>query len=462
MFQFNRKVLTLIAIFLGIFLLAGYFSLNSLEQYSFFGEINSSDRILIFSPHPDDESLGTGGLIKRAVERNATVLVVEMTNGDIMSTDQFKSYLHKINKRNYTGNIGDFRQNESINAIRALGLDQDDIIFLGYPDGGLKPLFEDYWDNNTLFHMNTGSNQFNSSPYTVTYESNAPYCGANVEMNVEQIIEDFKPNMIFYPDDLDYHPDHYATNAFVRYAMIDTDYQGESYTYLVHHKDWPRGICFPGTRYLVPDDITTSDAQWLVNKLNNSELGAKDNAIYSYNSQMGDMRILLTSFIKKNEIYTHYPLIEIEKVNGIESIRHQMPSSSYTKKDNNTHNGILTVPYVTLTAGIAYDDNYLYLLSKSDKQNFQYDFHLKLYNGHTFNRIDVKVINNQAEYESVSNNSIKSDKNLTVYTDNGIVIVALPINLFNDTKSILMNTDLINPLNKSETYHTSWRIFKLR
>lgn len=139
-----------------------------------------------------------------------------------------------------------------------------------------------------------------------------------------------------------------------------------------------------------------------------------------------------------------------------------MPSSSYTKKDNNTHNGILAMPYVTLTAGIAYDDNYLYLLSKSDKQNFQYDFHLKLYNGHTFNRIDVKVINNQAEYESVSNNSIKSDKNPTVYTDNGIVIVALPINLFNVTKSILMNTDLINPLNNSETYHTSWRIFKLR
>lgn len=461
MIQLNRKVLALIVILLGIFLVAGYFYVNTLDQYSFFPEINSSDRILIFSPHPDDESLGTGGLIKRAVERNATVLVVEMTNGDIMNPDQFKSYLHKINKTDYSSNIGDFRQNESINAIRALGLDQDNIIFLGYPDGGLKPLFEDYWDNTTLFHMNTGSNQFNSSPYTRTYESNAPYYGANVEKNVKQIIEDYKPNMIFYPDDLDYHPDHYATNAFVRYAMIDTDFQGTSYTYLVHHKDWPRGICYPGTRYLVPDDITASDAQWLVNKLNNSEERAKDNAIYSYNSQMGDMRILLTSFIRKNEIYAQYPLIKIEKVNGIENIRHQMPCSSFTRKDNNTQNGILAVPYATITAGIAYDDNYLYLLSESDKQNFLYNFHLKLFNGQNFTSIDVKVKGNQTEYELLSNNSIKSDKNPTIYTDNDIVIVALPINIFNDTKSILMSTDLINPLNNSETYHSSWRIFQL-
>jgi hypothetical protein len=36
--------------------------------------------------------LGTGGIIKKALENNASVKVVMMTNGDGMGMDQFSNY----------------------------------------------------------------------------------------------------------------------------------------------------------------------------------------------------------------------------------------------------------------------------------------------------------------------------------------------------------------------------------
>ena len=40
------------------------------------------DRLIVVSPHPDDETLGVGGLIATAVERNVHVLVVAVSDGE--------------------------------------------------------------------------------------------------------------------------------------------------------------------------------------------------------------------------------------------------------------------------------------------------------------------------------------------------------------------------------------------
>src|SRR5258708_6499796 len=44
--------------------------------------ITSRDRVLVLAPHPDDESLGAGGLIQKAVAAHARVRVVIATNGE--------------------------------------------------------------------------------------------------------------------------------------------------------------------------------------------------------------------------------------------------------------------------------------------------------------------------------------------------------------------------------------------
>ncbi|MCE5214938.1 MAG: PIG-L family deacetylase [Methanobacterium sp.] len=430
---------------------------NSLDHYSYFPEIKSSDKILIFSPHPDDESLGTAGVIEKALEHNATVLVVEMTNGDLMSPDEFKSYLNSINESDYPGSVGDLRQNETLNAVKALGLNQNDVIFLGYPDGGLKQLLEENWADDNLFHMNTGSNRYNHSPYNLCYEKNAPYSGSNVEKNVKQIIMDYKPDIVFYPDDNDYHSDHYATNAFVRYALLDTNYSEASYTYLIHHNNWPRSIGIPYTNYIMPSEISSTEAHWLVNKLNKNQQNTKISAIFLYKTQMADMNLLLESFTRKNEFYSVYPPQIIRKVNGTDSFQNNMPTSNFKKTINNTQKTILPKSNYTITTGIAYDDQNLYLLLKSyDLNKFEYNFHLKLFNERNVTPIDLKVKNNKILYGSISNNSI----NPPIQTNNDIMIITLPYNLFNQTKSILLYIDFYDNLTGQKVDQTTWKIFQ--
>ncbi|MEI6121822.1 MAG: PIG-L family deacetylase, partial [Opitutae bacterium] len=50
---------------------------NALENL-----LQQDARILILAPHPDDECLGTGGLIQQALAKGAKIKVIFITNGD--------------------------------------------------------------------------------------------------------------------------------------------------------------------------------------------------------------------------------------------------------------------------------------------------------------------------------------------------------------------------------------------
>ena len=80
--------------------------------------------LLVVAPHPDDELLMAAGVIASAKARGEQVKIVVMTNGD------------------YSGpTVGLLRQNETVlGLIQYLGVTEDDVIFLGYPDGGLADI----------------------------------------------------------------------------------------------------------------------------------------------------------------------------------------------------------------------------------------------------------------------------------------------------------------------------------
>jgi LmbE family N-acetylglucosaminyl deacetylase len=82
---------------------------------------------VVFSPHPDDESLGCGGTIVRKKAAGASVKVAHMTDGSAAT--------HNVVSRDELRAI---RFNESINAGRALGLSERDMYFLGFDDGRLR------------------------------------------------------------------------------------------------------------------------------------------------------------------------------------------------------------------------------------------------------------------------------------------------------------------------------------
>ena len=45
-------------------------------------QLADTDRVLVLAPHPDDEVLGTGGVLSEAVRRGIPTRVVFLTNGD--------------------------------------------------------------------------------------------------------------------------------------------------------------------------------------------------------------------------------------------------------------------------------------------------------------------------------------------------------------------------------------------
>lgn len=421
--------------------------------------ITSSDRIIIFSPHPDDESLANSGIIRAALKANATVLVVMMTNGD--ATDlNLNDYLKKSNNTDFKGNVGELRHLETIEAMEQLGLNQSSIIFLGYPDMGLRYLYGSNWDYNNLYKSNSSGNSYDHSPYNFSYELNAPYCGANVVKNLEAIMKSYKPTIIFYPDDGDEHPDHWATSAFAQYTAIKTNYTGESFTYLVHKGSWPQPLSYqPNNALEAPKDVLDLDGTWYSLNLTQDDENKKENAINSHATQVSLMRNYLLSFVRGNEIFAQYPVINIEKVNNPNLT--QMPTSSYKdlKYDSKT---ALLLPSTDLAgAGIVYDNKkaYLFLKTSGDINNYLiYTYHLRIYNGTDFKRLDIVVANGTAKYELRANNSIQSNQNITVEVNKEILVVKVPISLFKDATKVMMSSN-IKDEDKNRLDEMAWREF---
>ena len=98
-----------------------------------------SERILIFAPHPDDETLGCGGAIQKALLQGKIVKVVFLTSGDSFGNDYEMTHTLKDSPKGVT--LGYLRQKEALEATAILGLAKENIIFLGYPDRGLERMW---------------------------------------------------------------------------------------------------------------------------------------------------------------------------------------------------------------------------------------------------------------------------------------------------------------------------------
>jgi LmbE family N-acetylglucosaminyl deacetylase len=88
-------------------------------------ELTAGGSFVILSPHPDDETLGAGGLIADACASGQAVDVVVVTDG-AGSHPRSKQYPRK--------RLVDLRYSEVHQAGAALGLQPDRVTFLGLPD----------------------------------------------------------------------------------------------------------------------------------------------------------------------------------------------------------------------------------------------------------------------------------------------------------------------------------------
>jgi len=97
-------------------------------------------RVLVLAPHPDDETLATGGLLQRALAAGAAVRVVFVTDGEENPWPQ-----RVLERRWHIDCAGRARwaarrRAEALAALACLGVLPSSARFLGFPDQGLTRL----------------------------------------------------------------------------------------------------------------------------------------------------------------------------------------------------------------------------------------------------------------------------------------------------------------------------------
>lgn len=99
-------------------------------------------RVIVFSPHPDDDVLGCGGILAKHVINGDTVKTVYMTDGrHCYFRTTFLDKLISIIRRDGVPSpeeLIEIRKGEAIAASRELGIPKENLVFLGYEDGSLS------------------------------------------------------------------------------------------------------------------------------------------------------------------------------------------------------------------------------------------------------------------------------------------------------------------------------------
>lgn len=163
-------------------------------------EQEQSERILVIAAHPDDEILCCSNAIKTALEQEASVTVIFLTDGDAKV----------LNNPKASKSYGITRRKESRTAGNLLGLGREDLIFLNFPDGLLSILGE----------------QPLRSPYTHqdrtsagSYFPNTPYTRGNLKTKLYTVIRQLQPTTVFLPSNQDKHADHKAAGIVTKEVL---------------------------------------------------------------------------------------------------------------------------------------------------------------------------------------------------------------------------------------------------
>jgi LmbE family N-acetylglucosaminyl deacetylase len=214
----------------------------------------AGQRILVFSPHPDDETIGAGGYIAQSILKGADVRVVLVTNGD-------KDHNEAI------------RYSEFKKATGILGVPESNLVFLDFPDGKLAS------QNQT---------------------------GLQTALRIQ--IDRYQPDIVIYPHPRDSNPDHAAVGRATAYVLASEPLTTTRYEYLVHYKlMYPRPYSskFEPHLYLLPPTrLINVDKEWLKIPLSQQIEDLKQKALLSYSTQFHSPELygLLHSSVRRNEL----------------------------------------------------------------------------------------------------------------------------------------------------------------
>jgi LmbE family N-acetylglucosaminyl deacetylase len=266
-------------------------------------EVGVGERLLVIAPHPDDETLGAGGLVQRVHARGGSVRIVLVTAGDgYVEAVVHETGLLRPRPAQYI-RYGERRLREVRAAVRQLAADGVRLQFLGFPDGGLEKLLHAHWWRSHPERSST--TRAADPPYDEALEPDVPYDGDDLRRELENIVNDVQPTIVVFPDPHDAHPDHRAAGLFSMLALADwlgKGVKGPAATlrllaYLVHWPNWPVdwSATPPGAAQLQREGAVR------VLTLTDAEMASKRAALAKHLTQQEEMPALLAAFVRHTE-----------------------------------------------------------------------------------------------------------------------------------------------------------------
>lgn len=329
----NKKYLICLVIF-GLLLA---FCTCFAERISGILEFIKEDRVLILAPHPDDEVIGVGDVIQRAIKSGAKAKVVLFTNGDNNELS-FIVYEKRLTfrKREFL-HMGEVRRKETLAALSFLGISQDNIIFLGYPDFGTMEILTKYWA--TVKPFKTLFTRVNKVSYPEAMSMNAPFVGESILKDLKTIILDFKPTKIFVAHPADTNRDHRSLYLFLQVSLWDLAGQikpPQIFPYIIHIVGWPKPRGYhPDLELIPPKKLKDSEIAWQRLELTDEEIKKKHDAISFYKSQIEYNPRYLFTFARKNELFGDFPVVKLNQRKTKEISWQDSLPLEYKVSDNN-------------------------------------------------------------------------------------------------------------------------------
>ena len=408
--------------------------------------IKKEDRILILTPHPDDEAIGCAGIIQQALSAGAEVQVVYLTNGDHNQL-AFIVYEKRLTlKKGEFIHMGEVRMKEAIKAMKLLGLRENNLIFLGYPDFGTLTIFSQYWQTNKPFRSLL--TRISSVPYKENMSFQAPYNGESILSDIKSALLKYKPNKIFVSHPADTNPDHKALYLFLQIALRDLNkamLRPKVYPYLIHCVGWPIPRHYhPELSLEPPKQFQDAQINWLEFKLTPEQLNKKYQVILCYKSQTESSAFYLLSFARKNELFADYPEIELQKQVSVK----EQEASFFGLSD------MFPTSYINVLGGLenftedkvrvsfaVVDNSILIRIEKSKKLNHRFSFMLYLL-GYSYktpfaSMPKLRIIAKYNKFKVFDGRAMIKPQGISLQLNSNVLILKVPLQILGNPQFIL-------------------------
>ena len=279
--------------------------------------LDGEERILVLAPHPDDETIATGGLIQEALALDVPVRVCFFTMGDNNELAFLITRKHPVLMPSAVRSMGLTRQNEALAATAQLGVSSNDVVFLGYPDFGTLDIWNHHW--RTVPPFRSMLTRVTAVPYERALTPGSAYAGEDILDDLMEVIRDFNPTHIALSHPADHNVDHRALYLFTRVALWNLAPEGIHPTllpYPVHFTQWPEPRHYHPLLPSTPPYFLDEQIPFLEYALAPFQVTNKYAAIQRHHSQYLYSSGYLDSFIRKSEIFGDFPDIVLPGSSG--------------------------------------------------------------------------------------------------------------------------------------------------